>query len=623
MELSELTAYAEEKYQIEEQHKWPDFPGFSVLCHPQTGKWVALLMRQWDMDTGTEIERCDLKCGREDLFASERRLLSAPFRMRGPKWVGIAPEKVSDPDVIFRLFDRAITAGIPYGFTIELDSQGPSTDSPYQETSLPFSGSSYQPPREDVPTRLRQMRRYFDYSKESAEDKRRNFYRQARFMEDYEDDFPWEGYFRSYFPTYQDLTTKQLRGYFSWRTLIRKGVFHPIAESAAYIYIYELLNGIGASSPEDSLEKLRNFETGYLDSGIGGPEMRRNLRRWMFEFAVITGLPEETVLLYADPEMLENDAALGILRRPAEHTDEEVVSALCRFSGKKMLQSPVFTNDPERGRHLFAEAWRNAEAGYRREGKMLHILCFGYRTRHPWYPLANAVFWQPDEWEDRECQLDEFRTYRCRNGAWQVSSFEKLGFDKDLLQSFLHETDLMLRRYLKTGRYLKKKADGDWAVPFIEAAIESDRKSAEEAARPKVTIDLSGLEQIRRDALTTRDSLLTEEERMELEGPGEGADETAGAKETIEEKDDILEAYISDIPLDAVHFSILRALLRGESAGEIIRENHLMPSVAADTINEALFDEIGDVAVLCEDDKLSLMEDYRDELDQLLGGTHT
>ena len=65
MELSELTAYAEEKFHIQEQHKWADFPGFSVLVDPNTGKWVALLMRQWDSDTGTEIQQCDIKCGRQ------------------------------------------------------------------------------------------------------------------------------------------------------------------------------------------------------------------------------------------------------------------------------------------------------------------------------------------------------------------------------------------------------------------------------------------------------------------------------------------------------------------------------------------------------------------------------
>ena len=42
MELSDLAAYAEEKYHIEEQHKWADFPGFSVLNDPHTGNSVSL-----------------------------------------------------------------------------------------------------------------------------------------------------------------------------------------------------------------------------------------------------------------------------------------------------------------------------------------------------------------------------------------------------------------------------------------------------------------------------------------------------------------------------------------------------------------------------------------------------
>ena len=43
MELAELAAYAEEKYHIREQRRWSDFPGFSVLCDPRTGRWIALL----------------------------------------------------------------------------------------------------------------------------------------------------------------------------------------------------------------------------------------------------------------------------------------------------------------------------------------------------------------------------------------------------------------------------------------------------------------------------------------------------------------------------------------------------------------------------------------------------
>ena len=81
LNLSELAAYAEEQYHIREQFKWPEWPGFSVLTDPGTGKWAALLMRQWDYVTGTQIQRCDLKCGRECRDESQAAYLTAPFRM--------------------------------------------------------------------------------------------------------------------------------------------------------------------------------------------------------------------------------------------------------------------------------------------------------------------------------------------------------------------------------------------------------------------------------------------------------------------------------------------------------------------------------------------------------------
>ncbi len=180
------------------------------------------------------------------------------------------------------------------------------------------------------------------------------------------------------------------------------------------------------------------------------------------------------------------------------------------------------------------------------------------------------------------------------------------------MQGFLRETDARLRRYLKTGRYLKEKPENDWVVPYIDAMIEADRKAITEASRPKITIDLSGLEQIRKDALVTQDSLLTEEE---LDKPMEVVpmyEEAAGTPE---------EENAADLPLDEVQIRILRSLLKGEDVTAVLKDNRLMPSMAADSINEALFDEIGDTVVTCEDDRLILIEDYIEDLAQLLGGT--
>ena len=72
--------------------------------------------------------------------------------------------------------------------------------------------------------------------------------------------------------------------------------------------------------------------------------------------------------------------------------------------------------------------------------------------------------------------------------------------------------------------------------------------------------------------------------------------------------------------LDEVHAQILQTLMRGGSAAELIRSSYLMPSVVADTINEALFDEIGDNVLECDGDNIMLVEDYREELSLILEG---
>jgi hypothetical protein len=185
---------------------------------------------------------------------------------------------------------------------------------------------------------------------------------------------------------------------------------------------------------------------------------------------------------------------------------------------------------------------------------------------------------------------------------------------KSLFAAFLHEADCRFRRYLKTGRYLQAKDAEAWAFPVIDAAAETDRKAMLEASRPKITIDLSGLDQIRKDALSTQNSLLTDEEIQAEPQPANTVPEpeeksVAGENEPV-----------SALPLDPVHIQILQRLLNGKSVQELIRQNHLLPAVIADTVNEVFYDEIGDTVLLCENDSLYLVDDYREDVEQLLKG---
>lgn len=494
--------------------------------------------------------------------------------------------------------------------------------SAWQDTAIPLSGRTRIPAKEEIPEPIRRMRRLYIYGRESLESKAENFYAQGMLMKDYEDDAPWSGDVVCYFPTYHDLTVKQLRGYFSWRTYVRKGDYRPISASFAYIYIYELLNGIGTGSPEDTLEKLKEFEKGFLDSGIGDERIRKNLRRWMLDCAVINELPAHVIRNYMDPEMLAKDLALAVLKEPEHHTAKEISDALILFGGKKISNSPIFSADQEKACLLLGEIWKTASGSADGEQKGLFERCFGQMITRRWYPLSNAVYCGKNHPKESECIVDPCRIYRFHDGIWQSLAYENLFFDKNLFFGLLHEADLLLRRYLKTGHYLHEKPSDAWAVPYISRVIEADRAAVEEAMRPKITIDLNGLDRIRRDAETTKNSLLTEEELKEDGTPTETEEktETEILEELPEEETDLRDAGPEDpgIALTAIEKRIIQALLVGEDTAELIRENHLMPAILADSINEAFYGEIGDNVVCSEDDILSLVEDYREEVEELL-----
>lgn len=627
MDLSELTSYAEERYQIQEQRKWEGIPGFSVLTDPKTGKWVALLMRQWDSDSGTEIQKCDLKCGQQTLSELPEPYLSVPFRMTGQKWVGVSFDSRTDPEVVFRLFDRAVSSGEQRGYTIVLHDAPVEQSFVYEDTALPPPEDPLPDEEEThIPAKIVEMVRLYRYEGNSFVQRCRNFYLQGKFMENYEDDVPWNGTYKRYFPTYHDLNLPQLRGYFTWRTHVRKGEFLPIPTSLAYLYVYELLNGIGASSPEDVLQKLRYFEAGFLDSKVGDSRMRSNLHRWMLEYAVLHHVPADQVRQFVNPSVIKRDDALSSLRCPETAEDDDVFSALAAFSGDKLEQSIVLKKDAQKGRHLFAAVWRAALALSRENGKDLFAACFGKQREFPWYPLANAVYWEEYPHADEEYVLDACRSYRCRGGVWKEARYERLYFRLEKLRALLHETDRRLRKFLKTGHYLHEKPEEAWAAPYVEAALEAERRAEREAAKPKISIDLSHLDQIRRDSLHTRDSLLTEEERgeTEIDAVREPAEVPVVPKEaiaeTVPEPAEKPETGNTVSGLDTVHAQILRALLRGESAKPYLEKGRLMASVVADTINDWSFDEIGDAILDCDGSSLSLVEEYREDVLERLGG---
>ena len=95
------------------------------------------------------------------------------------------------------------------------------------------------------------------------------FYRQAKYLENFEDNYEIKNVHRSSYHmfgvdyTYSNFSFTDFRTYFSWRTKIRKDEFELIDWEYEQIYINELLNQIGCKDENDVIEKLIDFWKGY------------------------------------------------------------------------------------------------------------------------------------------------------------------------------------------------------------------------------------------------------------------------------------------------------------------------------------------------------------------------
>lgn len=481
---------------------------------------------------------------------------------------------------------------------IVLENSSNLNENQYHDTGI--TASKLNDP--DIPAKIWEMMQLYEYGDGSYAQQKKNFLRQGEFMKDFEDSYDgWSGKCTYFSPAYHDLTLSQLRKYFTWRTTVRKGEFQPIESPFVYLYLSELLCGIGAETPEETLKKMAELENGFVNSGHADTLLQMHLKEWMFEYAVIHDFQPETVMHYADPQILAHDTYMTILKNPASKNDNEIFLALSFFAEKDLFLSPVVSEGGNRGKHLFAELWKCVSLRYNKDGSNFFTACFGKPQTLKWYPLFNALFRDDGGTSDKECVLSECRKYFCRSGVWYEESFSRIQFDKVRFNALLHEAERVFRKYLKTGKALRKKPDETWATQYAEAVVAADKKAEIEAKRPKINIDLSGLDKIRRDAAVTRESLLTEDEI-----------ETETEVETTSENEE-------NTLLDAVHTEILRTLLKKGSADEYITAAHLMPSVVADTINAALFDEIGDNILECDGKTIKIVEDYVEEVAEILG----
>jgi hypothetical protein len=272
-----------------------------------------------------------------------------------------------------------------------------------------------------TPPQYREMRRIGTDSAARLKSTARIFYEQARFMEDFEDDFDFKGEFARYFPTYEVMNLQELRGYFSWRTKWRRGQAEKTQTSFAFVYIYELLNQIGVKSPEAGFFALKDFWLAFRDFDY---QLDRYVETWLRDYVVYNRLDKALLAEFAEVNF---DQALLVLLDYKARTVDEVFAALNSVSSYNLENSRFFKQRPEEFREIACDIFAQYSEHYDKKcRKPLFQKLFGQQYTTPYYMFQTAVFYDKKPREDFVYEINPIYKYvykRSKAVHWACERF--------------------------------------------------------------------------------------------------------------------------------------------------------------------------------------------------------
>ncbi|MGN1389267.1 MAG: TerB N-terminal domain-containing protein, partial [Bulleidia sp.] len=396
-------------------------------------------------------------------------------------------------------------------------------DHSYSDVPIPRAPASWQ--KETVPVQIRNMEALFQPGAYTAEDRKRNFFVQGKFMENYEDHYGWNGFFERAFPVYHDMRVDQLRGYFSWRTDYRHGTIRAACDSFALVYLYELLNQIGVKDAEDGYEKIQQFLETYLLQ-FQKTVIIQYVRRWMAQYTVYYGLKDHIRECFR--EELRLDELVSVLLGKKEADDHALSMALRQYAMYEPKGNLWYKKNPEQLEHAEAEIWRMLNDSWQKNHETdLAEELIGTLKSYPEAMFWNAMFYDRQK-QDRRFEVNPLRIYECHEGRWTSVALRRKNDSEKALKDVLKSIDQELRRNADAGRVMKqgKLRISQELQQLIHEETIRFLHEEEEKKRPKIEIHIDDLGRIRSEAGITRERLLTEEE---IEEEPEASEEISAA----------------------------------------------------------------------------------------------
>ena len=460
------------------------------------------------------------------------------------------------------------------------------------------------------------------------------FYKQAKMMEDFEDDYSGNAEYSGYFTEYQALNYEQLRTYFTWRTNVRRGIVKKTSFSYVFLYIYELIHNVGVKDSRDGFEKLLSI---WREYGKYEQKLSKYMVDWVRDYYITNSFDISFQELVQQDELLQQYYNFS--------SEESYFDLYAPLSNYKFKKSAFYSAKTEKiFRDCFNFIIQNLDEWLNKNGVYFDdLIYYGYKGC-VWLPFQRAVYtMQAMQFpEKKSVRISNAEIYWYENGRWTSSK------NRIRRKHGCYIIGYIFRRieqfYRKAFRFKyklnvdKSKIDlsqiEDIISNFEEFFIKIDAAIFEfykDSQKKSVTVNLDHLEKIRENALMIQGKLLTDPEEVE-----DAQTQKIPLAEQIplemefdhkKEKNKIEAPPVDTDPwqilvsvLDETEREALRMMISGASQQELYtlsQKHFIMLEVLVDGINEKAMQTVED-NILELKDGMTVFEEYKYELERVI-----
>ena len=277
------------------------------------------------------------------------------------------------------------------------------------------------------------------------------FYRQAKYLENFEDNYEVKNVHRNSYHmfgvdyTYSNFSFNDFRTYFSWRTKIRKGEFELIDWEYEQIYLNELLNQIGCKDENEVMDKLIEFWKGYRQCTLKIDSVMPNIIK---EFYITNGfkIPYTEIMKKFPIEVKTQAKDLKDINKGI-YTDK--IDFLDEISTYKIAKSKLLeTKYGYLLNQCIEKIFTKLNSKFKEDNISLsEMLMHKHETEYWWNPLRNYnIFYKKES--IGPIIIEGTEKYECVDGAWNRTIYSENRAYRNTIGYILKTMECYIREYL-------------------------------------------------------------------------------------------------------------------------------------------------------------------------------